>query len=91
MLLNKEKFGELLQTSFKGNYSQAARAFGVTPQHIHKFMKNKGANAGAELLGGFAVFCFQQRMNFWDFIILPEHLTKVKLTEEGGVPHVANG
>lgn len=91
MVLNKVKFGELIKDNFKGNYSQAARAFGVTPQHIHKFMKNEGAHAGAELLGGFAVYCFQQRMNFWDFIFLPNNLTEVKLIEKEGMPHVANG
>lgn len=83
MFLNKEKLEKLIDDNFQGNYSKAAVAFGVTPQHIHKLMKIKSAKAGAELLGGFATYCFQHQLNYWDYVFLPCNLTKVKLNKLG--------
>lgn len=77
MTLNMEAFNQLLSEKFNNNVSQAAKAFGVTPQCLHNLSYRKGAAAGASLLGGIAAYCFSEKLNFWDYVFLPNHSTKL--------------
>ncbi len=69
MIIKRNALEKLIRDDFRGNRSRAAMAFHVSPQYVHKFLKQPNARAGADLLGGLANYCFIHRINFWDFIL----------------------
>lgn len=73
MYVDKPKFIEdIWNGKFGGNNNQCAKALGVEAPQLHKFVNTEKAQAGPLLLGGLAVYCRQEGLEFWDFIILPK-------------------
>lgn len=73
VVLNKDAFARLVASKFNNSNSQAAKAFGVTPQCLYNLTYRENSKAGAELLGGIAAYCFREKLNFWDYVFLPNN------------------
>ncbi len=82
MKINKEKFRkEIFEETFNGNYTHCAEELGISTQHLHKYLTTEG-EAGPNLLGGLAVYCKKNKINFWSLIFLPDNSTIVELEHE---------
>jgi hypothetical protein len=67
MKLKKDKLNELQETYFNGNNRQFAKALGISPSHLNRFL-NKGVGGGNAILGGVFKFCKEHELNFEDYI-----------------------
>jgi hypothetical protein len=57
MKLKTDKVYELMNTHYKGNYTQFAKAIELDPSHIHRFLR-LGIGGGKKVIG--AVMRFAQ-------------------------------
>ena len=70
MELNTEKFKELFEEEFNGNYAEAGRQLNVAPAQIFRIINNKG-KAGAVFFGKLYAYCDTHKLNFKSYIFLP--------------------
>jgi plasmid maintenance system antidote protein VapI len=62
---------QILKGEFNNNVSKCAKALGLDPPRLSKFVKH-GTGVGPLFLGRLAAYCVKSKKNFWDFIILPK-------------------
>lgn len=80
MELNKHKFEELFREKFKESYAEAGKQLGVSSAQVYRIINNKGS-AGAKFLGKLISYCDINKLNFRDYIFLPQLLTVVNKKE----------
>lgn len=77
MELNREMFIKLFENDFNASYAEAGRQLGVAPAQIFRIINNTGT-AGAKFLGKLIIYCDIHKLNFRNYIFLPNPLTTVK-------------
>ncbi|WFD11980.1 hypothetical protein [Tepidibacter hydrothermalis] len=76
---NVKKLKQLVDNNFNGNKSAFANEIGVDRGQVSKILKD-GTCAGSQFYGGLFVYCEKEKLNFKEFIFLPNNVKKINKT-----------
>lgn len=76
---NVNKLKELVKAKYNGNKSAFAADLGIDRAQVSKVLKD-GTCAGSQFFGALYVYCEESKLEFENFIFLPESVKKVNTT-----------
>jgi hypothetical protein len=74
---NVEAIQSLIDSRFSGNKAAFAEELSINRSQVSLVLNNDGKGAGALFLGSLMAYCEREKMDFHEFIFLPDSVNKL--------------